>query len=364
MKILYGIQGTGNGHITRARHLARGFAKRDDIQVDYMFSGRPANQYFDMQTFGAFDVARGLTFITENGRIRHRKTLLSNNLFTLAKDISQQHIKSYDLVLNDFEPVTAWAAKLAGVPSLSVSHQAAFLHHVPKHKENPLDRAITQWFAPTKYSLGTHWYHFGCQIIPPFVSPELSLQRTNSSLTSSGKVLVYLPFENPERIREQLHVLSDQNFICYHPTVKHIEVDKNITWHPPSTTQFKDALTKSVGVISNCGFELSTECLSLGKPLLVKPLHRQYEQQSNAFTLHKLGLCEVMYEVNAEEIDDWLQNKKSVSIQYPSDCSDFIDWLATGNWTSPESICKRLWQQVKFPDHVKVKLNDLSVFAN
>ncbi len=40
MKILYGIQGTGNGHITRARVMASCF-KELGIDVDYVFSGRP-----------------------------------------------------------------------------------------------------------------------------------------------------------------------------------------------------------------------------------------------------------------------------------------------------------------------------------
>ena len=51
MRILYGVQGTGNGHITRARHLAAAFNERDDISVDYLFSGRPKHRYFDMEVF-------------------------------------------------------------------------------------------------------------------------------------------------------------------------------------------------------------------------------------------------------------------------------------------------------------------------
>ena len=47
MKILYGIQGTGNGHITRARVMASCF-KELGIDVDYVFSGRPEKDYFDM----------------------------------------------------------------------------------------------------------------------------------------------------------------------------------------------------------------------------------------------------------------------------------------------------------------------------
>jgi uncharacterized protein (TIGR00661 family) len=356
MKILYGVQGTGNGHITRARHMAEGFARRNDIQVDYLFSGRNSKDYFDMQPFGNYQTARGLTFVTDNGRVQKRQTIAHNNIFSFANDLKQKVVKDYDLIINDFEPISAWSAKLSGVPSLSVSHQAAFLQNVPKHKQSLLDKMITQYFAPTQYSLGTHWYHFGHQIIPPFVTKQFSERALRTTGKQSNAILVYLPFENIPFIAEQLHDLSDYEFICYHPGIAKNYHSQNIQWRRLSNQAFKQDLVNSAGVIANCGFELSTECLSLGKALLVKPLHGQYEQSSNAYTLKTLGLCEVMHEFNNDEIDEWLQRKQGVKIEYPSNCDSFIDWIASGNWQAPEAICKTLWQQVRFPDTFKDNL--------
>jgi len=143
MRILYGIQGTGNGHISRARHLAAGFAERDDIQVDYFFSGRNAGQYFDMQAFENYKTGRGFTFITHKGRVQYTKTIGQNNIFDFVRELKSIVLDGYDLVLNDFEPISAWAAKRAGVPSLSVSHPAAFLNTVPRCQQNCLDNLIT-----------------------------------------------------------------------------------------------------------------------------------------------------------------------------------------------------------------------------
>ncbi|MGB3725756.1 MAG: MJ1255/VC2487 family glycosyltransferase [Glaciecola sp.] len=359
MKILYGIQGTGNGHITRARHMAQAFANHKDVHVDYFFSGRKADKYFDMDVFNAYQTKRGLTFVTENGKINHAQTIAQNNLFTVIKDIRQTSIKSYDLVLNDFEPITAWAAKKQNIPSLSVSHQAAFLNHVPVQNQTLLDKLVTQYFAPTEFNLGTHWYHFGHNIIPPFVARELLEQQQVKPQHTGNKILVYLPFESITLIKEHLNVVSEWEFVCYHPAITQPNKEKNIMWKPLSTTTFKQDLFACGGVISNCGFELSTECLSLGKPLLVKPLHKQYEQISNAYTLQKLGLCEVINTINAEQIDDWLQVKTGVSVQYPTDCNDLVNWIKDGNWKNQEQICKSLWQKVKFPAHVSDKLDKL-----
>lgn len=359
MRILYGVQGTGNGHITRARHMAESFAKRDDIHVDYLFSGRKNDQYFDMQGFANYDTARGFTFETANGRICRRKTVKNNNVLVFANEVQQQMRKDYDLLINDFEPVSAWAAKLSGLPSLSVSHQAAFLHQVPKHEQGLFDKVLTHYFAPTQYSLGTHWYHFGHQIIPPFVSQSLHDELKKIPEKAHQQVLVYLPFENPKEIEEQLLTLSDYQFTCYHPGVKSPSHHRNITWKVPTTNGFKDDLVKSTGVIANCGFELSTECLSLGKALLVKPLKGQFEQLSNAHTLEQLGLCRVMHSIDTDDIDEWLQSKAGIKIDYPDSCDGLVDWIAQGNWQSPQNICKLLWEQVHFPESVRSKLNTL-----
>ncbi|NMS31154.1 glycosyltransferase family protein, partial [Vibrio parahaemolyticus] len=51
MKILYGVQGTGNGHIARARAMSHAF-KEHDVEVDFLFSWRAPEKYFSMEAFG------------------------------------------------------------------------------------------------------------------------------------------------------------------------------------------------------------------------------------------------------------------------------------------------------------------------
>ena len=45
MKILYGVQGTGNGHIVRARAMADAFQQRN-VEVGFLFSDREPQRYF------------------------------------------------------------------------------------------------------------------------------------------------------------------------------------------------------------------------------------------------------------------------------------------------------------------------------
>jgi uncharacterized protein (TIGR00661 family) len=362
MKILYGVQGTGNGHISRARLMAEAFSRRTDVQVDYFFSGRDADAYFDMHIFAQYQTKRGLSFITQNGAVRRFKTLRSAKIVEFVRDVRQLDLSAYDLVLNDFEPISAWAAKAQGIPSLSISHQAAFTHAVPTEAQSFVDKWLTRYFAPTQHALGVHWYHFNHAIIPPFVPNGLTKKIVSYSKKEKNTAftLVYLPFEDQQHIQQVLQPLSENRFHCYHPQVQGPYIQHNIHWFPPSKSGFHEALSACTKVIANGGFELATECLSLGKAILLKPLTGQYEQYSNALMLRQLGISDTLFHLNTDDIEEWLNNSRATKISFPSNADCFIDWIVAGKWADTETICQTLWQQVEFPDEVAKKLSTVS----
>lgn len=65
-----------------------------------------------MEPFGKFDVKRGLTYHFNNGHISTYHTIAKNNIFEWVKDVRDVDARNYDVVITDYEPVTAWAAKL------------------------------------------------------------------------------------------------------------------------------------------------------------------------------------------------------------------------------------------------------------
>ena len=109
-KIFYGVQGTGNGHITRARVMAKALYAAG-FDVTFQFTGRPADKYFDMEIFGDYQVKAGLTFNTNKGQVSYLKTALEAQPISFMRDIKALDLSGYDLVISDFEPVTAWAAR-------------------------------------------------------------------------------------------------------------------------------------------------------------------------------------------------------------------------------------------------------------
>ncbi|MBJ7536702.1 MJ1255/VC2487 family glycosyltransferase [Marinomonas transparens] len=338
MKILYGVQGTGNGHITRARAMAAEM-KEAGIEVDFVFSGRPANEYFDMEVFGNYRTFEGLSFIARNGQLDLYATCRNARFLTLYRDIRQFNARGYDFVITDFEPIVAWAAKRQNIPCIGFGHQYAFQHDIPRYKGDRIAQLIMANFAPASTQLGAHWHHFGCPILPPLIH---SSETRNSP--DAEQVLVYLPFENSEAVLEWLEDVPNYRFRMHCKDIEpgvygHIEI------FPFSRQRFQQNLSECESVLCNAGFELNSEALQLGRRILVKPLHKQIEQHSNVIALESLGLARTSETLNADIIQHWLESSRVVQISYPNVAKAVVAWLQTGDESNLTDLCASLWAQ-------------------
>ena len=168
MKILYGVQTTGNGHISRSREVIRELKKLGH-EVQVLFSGRKPAMQSDLEEFEPYQEFKGLTFCTHRGQLSYFKTALSLNFCQLYRDIASFDDSGYDLVITDFEPISARIARRKSLPSFGVGHQYAFIHDIPMSGSNPMTRFVIKNFAPVDYPVGLHWHHFSQPILPPIV---------------------------------------------------------------------------------------------------------------------------------------------------------------------------------------------------
>lgn len=340
MKLFYGVQGTGNGHISRARAMNT-HLQAANVDVQYLFSGRAREDYFDMTPFGDWECRQGLSFVSHEGRLRPLATMRQNNFTQLIRDVRELDLSSYDLVICDFEPITAWAAKRQGIPCISVGHQYAFLYDVPMEGDSWLSKKILQHFALGQQQLGLHWHHFGQPILPPII--DLSITPPDDT---ADQVLVYLGFESPDVVIPLLKQFPDTQFV-YYGKFKAPTEEANISLRPLSVTGFKEDLHRSSGVICNAGFELASEALHLGKRLLVKPLHGQMEQLSNGLALEELDLGSCMQQLSADRIRKWLDSPAAPHCQYPDVAKAIVEWLTDPQRESVEALSSRLWKETR-----------------
>lgn len=313
MKILYAIQGTGNGHLARAGDIIPALLKK--CSVDILVSGTQADVKL---RYPVKYRLKGLSFIFgKNGGVDVKNTFIQADLANLMREIKELPVEQYDFVINDFEPVSAWACQKKKVPCYSLGHQACLLNSfVPKPKSIDLiGTAILRYYAPSTFKIGFHFAAYDKNIFPPVIRKEVR----EAIVEDLGHYTVYLPAYSDEKLLEMLGQFKKVRWQVFSKhNLRTVEHD-NITIHPVSLDHFTQSLTTCTGVLCGAGFETPAEALYLGKKLMVIPMTGQLEQHYNAEALKLLGVPVIsklkMKHFNA--IKEWIDGNLRIEIKYP-----------------------------------------------
>ncbi len=318
MKILYGVQGTGHGHISRARVVLPKL--REIAEVDVLISG----YNFHMDLDGDIQYkARGISLTYDsNGSVDILETALNLHPVKFIQDVQSAPVEEYDFVVNDFEPVTAWAAQTAGIPCVAISHQAAFLSpNVPRPaKKSLMAEGVMKHFAPCTQAVGSHYLRYDDFIEPPIIRQDIK----DLNPTLGDHITVYLPAFDHETLCSIFNKNSQVQWHIFSPTCEK-EYHRNNVWiRPVGKDTFLESFESCLGVVSSTGFETTSESMFLGKKLLTIPIKNQYEQLSNAAALEELGGY-IVYNIDSHfrnTVNDWLINGKVLKLNEISDADE------------------------------------------
>jgi uncharacterized protein (TIGR00661 family) len=312
VKILYAIQGTGNGHIARAEEIAPMLA--DYGKVDLFVSGAQADIKLSMPVKYK---SKGLSFFFgKKGGIDFLKTFRNNSSKRVMREIKEFPVEKYDLVINDFEAITAWACHKRDVPCIALSHQYSLLSpNVPKPKHfDPVGTWFLNNYAPVRQGVGFHFAAYDQNIFTPVIRERI---RTTNA-TDTGHYTVYLPAYDDKKLVKLFLKFSGTP---WHIFSKHITKPYHIgkiSVFPVNNEAFTISLASSKGVLCGAGFETPAEALYLNKKLLVVPMKNQHEQHFNAASLKQLGVPTIkkVSKKNLEKIGDWIETEKHVDVTY------------------------------------------------
>lgn len=303
MRILYGIQLNGNGHITRSLELINQL-KLKGYDVDVIASG--GNYSIELPDY--IKKFKGLSmYFNKSGKINKLKTALSLNLFKLIKDINYD-CSEYDLVISDFEPISAYSAKKYKVKSIGISNQVSI------KKSNFFESLFIKYFAPCDYYIPLD-YTNGYQ-------PIISEKFLNGKVSDEDFYLVYLAAYSLEHIKNEFKY-SNKKFKVYSNDVTKDYVYKNIEFKKSNKDSFQSDLLKCSGVITASGFSTTSEALVLGKKLWSIPVKGQFEQIDNAIKLNKLGVY--TDDLTSENLENWLNNYTKVDYKWINPIESIIN---------------------------------------
>ncbi|HET8864334.1 MAG TPA: glycosyltransferase family protein [Gracilimonas sp.] len=320
MRILYGVQGTGHGHISRARVVLPKL--REYAEVDVLISG----YNFKMNIDGPVDfTARGMSLAYDNsGSVDFLETALNLHPFKFLKDVRHVPIGEYDFVVNDFEPVTAWAANQAGIPCVAISHQASFLSEKSPRpdKRSAVAENVMRYFAPSTAAVGSHYLRYDDFIEPPIIRRHIR----DLHPSPGDHVTVYLPAFDHQTLHSIFSQVKKTKWHIFSPTCEEAYVKGNVQVNPVGKEDFLKSIEHCLGVISATGFETTSEAMFLGKKLLTIPIKNQYEQLCNAAALEEMG-GKVVYQIDpyfSRMLSEWIDKGAVLSLPEISDEEDLV----------------------------------------
>jgi uncharacterized protein (TIGR00661 family) len=312
MNILYAIQGTGNGHLSRAVDIIPELKKYGDL--DLFVSGAQAEV---MLPYPVKYKSKGLSFyFGKSGGINFYKTFQRNSSREVIQEINEFPVEKYDLVVNDFEPISAWAARKKEIPIIGLSHQSALLSKkAPRPKLiDPFGEWLLRNYAPVKKYVGFHFEEYDKNIFTPVIRQAIRATRPQND----GHYTVYLPAYDDQKLVKLFLKLPN---VRWHIFSKHTQTPYHvgrISVYPVSGQDFVESVVRSAGVLCGAGFETPAEVMYLHKKLLVVPMKSQYEQHCNAAALKKMGV-QVLKKVkkrSLKKIEKWLEEGKRISVDF------------------------------------------------
>ncbi|HLV23270.1 MAG TPA: glycosyltransferase family protein [Moheibacter sp.] len=317
MKILYALQCTGNGHIARAQELLPILKKYAD--VDLLTSGHQSQMELPQEPKYKFG---GISLLYDSkGGLSYLKTAFGNNFLNALQDIKSVPVEDYDLIINDFEPISAWACKLKKYKNIiGISHQASMLFEkTPKpEKRSFLGEQVLKYYAPVQKSFGFHFESYHPQIFTPIIRSAIRELKPKNK----GYYMTYLPSFSDEYLIERLNE-THADWRIFSKTAKEIYVSGNVFVFPIDQEEYLRSFENCAGILTNAGFETPAEALFLKKKLFVIPIKNQYEQECNAVALEKLGVPS-SGDLDLRKIQEWIDAEYFVEAKYEDKSKEVI----------------------------------------
>jgi uncharacterized protein (TIGR00661 family) len=325
MNIFYAVQATGNGHISRAMELVPHLQRYGT--VDIFLSGN--NSYLPMDAPVVYRSKGVSLYYNPRGGLDYWKIIRGIHPLTLRKEINDLPVEKYDLVINDFEFITAAACAKKKVPSIHLGHQASFQSPLTPRPltKNVLGEWILRNYARATHYIGLHFDKYDDFILPPVIKKEI----LDAEPVDKGHVIIYLPSWSDHELEKIFCSSGDQHFHIFSKEAKQVFTKNNITFLPVNKQLFNQSLIACHGIITGAGFETPAEALYLGKKILAIPAKGQYEQQCNAAALKRMGV-DCIKKIDGSfylVLERWLETTNNTRVNYTDTIPQIINRLFT-----------------------------------
>lgn len=307
LKILYGVCGLGNGHTFRQLPILEHFSQAAEIMIfghdnSYRFY---ASYFKDHPSVKVVEVAipfyvgskTGIDFKASQEHPMNQKDIFKINCNAL--DRAGRELGSPDLVVTDYESISAQYAYAQGAPLVTIDQQSKYLSgNFPEelggftYKDEIV--RLHMFFPKVEARVALSFFGFPTRseaedvlILPPTIRSGVASLRRDSV---EKAVLVYVSSarEFAQTPDEIINICSQRKDMQFHIFLGGAELSlvqevttPNVSLYGHGDARFDAILGECAGIISTAGHSLLSEAMYLGIPVYAIPV-APYEQHMNA----------------------------------------------------------------------------------
>lgn len=298
-RIIYGLSGQGFGHSARGHEMLTHLKKKGHELLVLTYAQALGVMAPDFPTLEI----PGLGLNYQNNKVDYLRTLYDNAAMLIKSGKRWpgllRKIKRFkaDLVISDYEPLSAAFAHLERLPLISFDNQHQLTNTAISVPEKYRSDLLAAKLVTKSFVWGADHYlvttFFKTRITKPdtFLFPPV-VRRQVTRLKPAVKDFI-LVYQNSDfdYILPELKKLAPQTFIVYSGRPGETK-DGNLVMKHHDPARFLHDLKNCRGIIATAGLSLISEALFLDKPYFALPVAKQVEQAINAIYLKKLGFGE------------------------------------------------------------------------
>ncbi len=346
LRALFIVQGEGRGHLTQALALASILRKSGHSVCKAVVSqggDLVLPDYFEKcMEAPVVQVPSGRFFVNQETRsIDWGRTLVNNSFrwtefnrsFSILSEILQK--ERPNILVNFFEPLAGFfmLRERPKIPMVAVGHQFMFLHpqyefptgfEVQKISTMTFTR-LTGLGAERRLALSLYdappLPEKKIVVMPPLLRDELlDLPKD----VSEPYFLIYLYHHSLSKDVVAWHERNpDYRLHCFWNNDQAEEITNysdTLTFHRLHGTRFLEMMARCQGIVTTSGFESMAEAMYLGKPLMLNPLHKHFEQHCNGVDGTNLGAAIQTNDLNLSRLVEFIP-------QYNYNASELRAWI-------------------------------------
>lgn len=320
--IVYGVAGEGRGHATRAQTIIDELRRRHRVVVcSHDLGYRMLRAAYDGSEVQVCEIP-GLKFrYRGDGTLSYGRSVAGALPYLGSLTRNRQSLVQLldsvgaDLVISDFEPLTARAAKHTGVPFVSLDDQ----HFLDISDFSALPIGLRAKAAFIKPSVAAYYIGQAATIVSSFAF--LPLRKQHPSITCVGVLMrrpvlaadkfraehlvAYFRRRAPARVLESLKYCGREVRVY---GLGDLPDEGKLRYLPVDPEQFLVDLGSSAALVTTAGNQLVGEALFLEKPVLGIPEPGNFEQHVNGFLLERegVGISLAAHQVKASHIERFL----------------------------------------------------------